>query len=81
MDDRQQVFTTGMIAKICQVATRTVIKWFDSGQLKGYRVPGSKDRRVPRVCLVEFLANNEMAFLLEDHERKIADAWKDAVAI
>jgi len=36
-----KVFTTGQVAKICKVAPRTVSKWFDSGRLKGYRIPGS----------------------------------------
>jgi excisionase family DNA binding protein len=43
-----KVFTTGQVAKICKVAPRTVSKWFDSGRLKGYRIPGSQDRRIPR---------------------------------
>ena len=40
----KKVFTTGQVAKICKVAPRTVSKWFDSGRLKGYRIPGSQDR-------------------------------------
>lgn len=51
----QTIFTTGQVAKICQVAPRTVSKWFDSGKLGGYRIPGSTDRRVPRKDLIEFL--------------------------
>ena len=43
----KDVLTTGEVAKICKVAPRTVTKWFDSGQLRGYRIPGSKDRRIP----------------------------------
>src|SRR4051812_28109101 len=40
----KDVLTTGEVAKICNVAPRTVSKWFDSGALHGYRIPGSKDR-------------------------------------
>ena len=43
----KDVLTTGEVAKICNVAPRTVSKWFDSGALHGYRIPGSKDRRIP----------------------------------
>src|SRR5690242_19612873 len=50
-----KVFTTGQVARICSVATRTVSKWFDSGRLKGYRIPGSQDRRIPREHLIRFL--------------------------
>lgn len=57
---RQVVFTTGQIATLCGVAPRTVAKWFDSGRLKGYRIPGSQDRRVPRESLVAFLTANGM---------------------
>ena len=50
----KEVLTTGEVAKICNVAPRTVSKWFDSGSLKGYRIPGSKTRRIPRPRLIEF---------------------------
>ena len=51
----KDVFTTGEVAKICNVAARTVSKWFDSGQLQGYRIPGSKDRRIPVANLMQFM--------------------------
>jgi excisionase family DNA binding protein len=51
----REIFTTGQVAKICKVAPRTVTKWFDSGRLKGYRIPGSRDRRIPRENLIRFL--------------------------
>ncbi len=54
--------TTGEVAKICDVAPRTVSKWCDSGRLKHYRIPtekdtGSKegDRRVYKDDLVAFM--------------------------
>ncbi len=50
-----RVFTTGSVAKICKVAPRTVSKWFDSGLLKGYRIPGSNDRRIPEADLLVFM--------------------------
>jgi excisionase family DNA binding protein len=55
MARQKSVLTTGEIAKICSVAPRTVSKWFDSGQLRGYRIPGSRDRRVPIEQLVRFM--------------------------
>lgn len=51
----KKVYTTGQVAKICKVAPRTVSKWFDSGRLRGYRIPGSQDRRIPRDNLLRFL--------------------------
>ena len=56
----KNVLTTGDVAKICNVAPRTVSKWFDSGQLKGYRIPGSKDRRIPVNELIRFMKLNNM---------------------
>jgi excisionase family DNA binding protein len=52
---RKDVLTTGQVAQICNVAPRTVTKWFDSGQLKGYRIPGSRDRRIPTSELIRFM--------------------------
>jgi len=51
----KNVMTTGEVARVCNVAPRTVSKWFDSGQLRGYRIPGSKDRRIPVDHLVRFM--------------------------
>ena len=56
----KKVFTTGQVAKICKVAPRTVSKWFDSGRLRGYRIPGSQDRRIPREHLIRFLKEHGM---------------------
>jgi len=56
----KNVLTTGEVAKICNVAPRTVSKWFDSGQLKGYRIPGSKDRRIPVNELARFMKIHNM---------------------
>jgi excisionase family DNA binding protein len=56
----KQVFTTGQVARVCKVAPRTVVKWFDSGRLRGYRIPGSQDRRIPRDDLIRFLNEHGM---------------------
>lgn len=56
----KNVLTTGEVAKICNVAPRTVSKWFDNGQIKGYRIPGSKDRRIPVTELIRFMKIHDM---------------------
>src|SRR5437899_10836381 len=56
----KKVFTTGQVAKICKVAPRTVSKWFDSGRLRGYRIPGSQDPRIPREHLIKFRKEHGM---------------------
>ncbi|NIA06870.1 MAG: helix-turn-helix domain-containing protein [Actinobacteria bacterium] len=58
MAKTSDVLTTGEVARICKVAPRTVSKWFDTGRLEGYRIPGSKDRRIPRAALREFMAKH-----------------------
>jgi len=52
------VYTTGEAAEICKLSQQTIIRCFDSGQLDGFRVPGSKFRRIPRKSLIEFMRNN-----------------------
>ncbi|MDR2441026.1 MAG: response regulator [Planctomycetaceae bacterium] len=66
------VFTTGEAAKICKVSQQTIIRCFDSGQLKGFRVPGSRFRRIPRDQLFAFMRDNGIPTdALESGKRKI----------
>ncbi|MGB6043635.1 MAG: response regulator [Pirellulales bacterium] len=66
------VFTTGEAAKICKVSQQTIIRCFDSGQLKGFRVPGSRFRRIPREQLYTFMRDNGIPTdALESGKRKI----------
>ncbi|MDR1385282.1 MAG: response regulator [Planctomycetaceae bacterium] len=66
------VFTTGEAAKICKVSQQTIIRCFDSGQLKGFRVPGSRFRRIPRDQLFIFMRDNGIPTdALESGKRKI----------
>ena len=60
MPRQKDILTTGEVARICNVAPRTVSKWFDSGQLRGYRIPGSKDRRIPLNALIRFMKNHSI---------------------
>jgi excisionase family DNA binding protein len=79
----KEVLTTGEVAKICNVAPRTVSKWFDSGSLKGYRIPGSRDRRIPASELVRFMRahgiplegmnSGRTRVLIVDKEREVVD--------
>ena len=60
MPRQKDILTTGEVAKICNVAPRTVSKWFDTGQLRGYRIPGSKDRRIPMTGLIRFMKQHSI---------------------
>lgn len=88
MARNKDVLTTGEVARICKVAPRTVTKWFDSGQLRGYRIPGSKDRRIPVTQLIRFMRQNNMPLdgmvhftktrvLIVDDETDIVDMLRD----
>jgi excisionase family DNA binding protein len=78
-----KVFTTGQVAKICKVAPRTVSKWFDSGRLRGYRIPGSQDRRIPREYLIRFLKEHGMPLgdLEDEAMAKVLFVGQDQVLI
>src|SRR5437879_2845530 len=52
------VFTTSEAARICKVSQQTIIRCFDNGQLMGFRVPGSRFRRIPREALRTFMVEN-----------------------
>jgi len=66
------VFTTGEAAKICKVSQQTIIRCFDNGQLKGFRVPGSRFRRIPRESLSKFMKDNGIPTdALETGKRKV----------
>ena len=56
----KQVFTTGEAAEVCQVSQQTIIRCFDAGRLKGFRVPGSRFRRIPRDELIKFMKTNDI---------------------
>src|SRR5438045_6985087 len=56
----KKALISGQVGKICKVATRTVSKWVYSGRLRGYRHPGSQDRRIPREQLIKFLKEHGM---------------------
>ena len=66
------VFTTGEAAKICKVSQQTIIRCFDSGGLKGFRVPESRFRRIPREHLYAFMKENNIPTdALESGKRKV----------
>jgi len=81
------VFTTGEAAKICKVSQQTIIRCFDNGTLKGFRVPGSRFRRIPRDQLFTFMRDNgiptdalessKRKVLLVDDDQELVDLLRD----
>lgn len=52
---RKAVYTTGEAAEITRLSQQTIIRCFDTGRLKGFLVPGSRFRRIPRDSLMRFM--------------------------
>ena len=85
----KSVFTTGEAAKICRLSQQTIIRCFDSGQLEGFRVPGSKFRRIPRQSLIDFMNANHIPLegfgderikiLIVDDDPEIIELFADAL--
>ena len=48
-------FTTRQVADFCNISQPTVIRLFDDGRIKGYRLPGSRHRRIPPLRMIEFM--------------------------
>ncbi len=86
----KKVFTTGEAAEVCKVSQQTIIRCFDSGRLQGFRVPGSKFRRIPRDELLRFMRENDIPtealeragkkrVLVVDDDPQIAELFVDAL--
>ncbi len=86
----KRVFTTGEAAEICKVSQQTIIRCFDSGRLQGFRVPGSRFRRIPRDELIRFMKDNDIPLealegtgrkriLVVDDDPQILELFVDAL--
>jgi excisionase family DNA binding protein len=83
------VFTTGEAAEICKVSQQTIIRCFDSGRLRGFRVPGSRFRRIPREALIAFMKDNgippdalesgKQKILIVDDDPEIVELFVDVL--
>jgi len=75
----KDLFTTGEAAEICRISQQTIIRCFDSGRLEGFRVPGSKFRRIPRQSLIKFMKDNNIPLdSIESGKKKILVVDDDA---
>lgn len=91
--DGKKVFTTGEAAQICKVSQQTIIRCFDAGRLQGFRVPGSRFRRIPRDELIRFMQTNEipleplegspgsdtLRILVVEDDRSILEIFEDTI--
>lgn len=63
MDTAKELFTTGEAADLCSLSQQTIIRCFDSGRLRGFRIPGSKFRKIPRDSLLKFMRENNIPMM------------------
>ncbi len=87
---QKQVFTTGEAAEVCKVSQQTIIRCFDAGRLHGFRVPGSRFRRIPRDELIRFMRENNIPtelleggkkrILVVDDDQQIVELFVDVLA-
>jgi len=69
---RKKVFTSGEVAAICGVSPDTVSRWFDLGQIEGYRLGPGGDRRIPYESLKKFMISHGIPLdRFEEGEQRI----------
>jgi two-component system, OmpR family, response regulator RpaA len=69
---KNKVFTSGEVATICGVSADTVSRWFDLGQIEGYRLGPGGDRRIPYESLRKFMISHGIPIeRLEGGQRRI----------
>lgn len=79
MDKMKNLFTTGEAANICNVSQQTIIRCFDAGRLDGFRIPGSRFRRIPRDSLIKFMKENRIPLdNIDTGKRKVLVVDDDA---
>lgn len=67
-----RVFTSGEVADICGVSADTVSRWFDLGQIEGYRLGPGGDRRIPHDNLRKFMLSHGIPLeRLEEDEQRV----------
>jgi excisionase family DNA binding protein len=86
----KMIFTTGEAAEVCKISQQTIIRCFDSGRLRGFRVPGSKFRRIPREELIRFMRENNIPtdaleggkrrILIVDDDEQIVELFVDVLS-
>ena len=61
---RKDVYTTGQVADLCGLSQQTVIRCFERGELEGFKIPGSRDRRIPEKALLKFMQKHGIPFIV-----------------
>jgi excisionase family DNA binding protein len=49
------VYTASEAAQLCNLSRKAILRHVEAGRLKALRIPGTRKRRIPRECLLEFM--------------------------
>lgn len=52
---KHNIYTTGAVGEICGHSTHMITTLINEGKLRGYSLPGKKDKRVTHPVLVDFM--------------------------
>lgn len=84
----KKVFTTGEVARLLGININTVIKWFDDGEIDGFRLPNGSGRRIPLASLLRFMSFHGIPYdLLEEstpmrrRHRRVNCEWHGRVSV
>jgi CheY-like chemotaxis protein len=87
----KRILTTGDVAKLCHVTINTVVKWAETEELKGFKIPRSGARRFAREVVIEFMRKHgfpidEMVaaktrILVVDDDPNICEIFKQALPL
>jgi excisionase family DNA binding protein len=55
-----KTYSTGEIAKFCDVNLRTVIRWIEKGELEGFKLPGRGNNRITEAAFLRFLSRHNI---------------------
>ena len=78
----ERVYTVGSVAELLNVSPSTVKRWFDSGKLMGYRIPGGQEARIPGEGLSRWLtARGSSAVAIDSSRVYFSGAAADAAGV
>ena len=73
----EEAYSPNQIAKFIEVSRTAIVKVFDSRHLKGFVIPGSKYRRIPTKCFLEFIVENNLEHAFKNYQNYLTKKGYD----
>lgn len=67
------MLTVGQVARLLQVAPKTIRQWIDTHELKGWRVPLSLHRRTTKQNVIDFVHKHSLPLPRKFIEEQLKD--------